>query len=314
MARRKGRPVHGWINLDKPVGPTSTQAIGRVRRLTGAAKIGHAGTLDPLASGVLPIALGEATKTVPYVMDARKTYRFTVRWGEARATDDAEGPVTAESASRPTEADIRGMLERFTGRILQAPPAFSAIKIGGERAYALARAGEPVDLAPREIDIHRLALTEIADADHAAFEVETGKGAYVRALARDLAVALGTFGHLSALRRLAVGRFRVENAISLDFAAAPSDIGGLSEHVLPIETALDDIPALALTADEAQRLRCGQSVGLFTPHHRDWLADLVAERRGPGIALALWAGRAVAMVRIDRAEAQPVRVFNYEPQ
>jgi tRNA pseudouridine55 synthase len=314
MRRRKGRPIHGWINLDKPVGPTSTQAIGRVRRLTGAARVGHAGTLDPLASGVLPIALGEATKTVPYIMAARKVYRFTVRWGIARATDDAEGPVTAESDCRPDESDIRGALGRFTGRILQTPPAFSAIKIGGARAYTLARAGEPADLQPREIDIHRMDLVEIADSDHAVFEVETGKGAYVRALARDLAGALGTFGHLSALRRLAVGRFRVEDAILLDFAAAPSDIGGLNEHVLPIETALDDIPALALTADEAQRLRCGQSVGLFTPHHRDWLADLVAERRGPGIALALWAGRAVAMVRIDRAEAQPVRVFNYEPQ
>lgn len=314
MARRRGRPIHGWINLDKPVGPTSTQAIGRVRRLTGAARIGHAGTLDPLASGVLPIALGEATKTVPYIMAARKIYRFAVRWGQARATDDAEGPVTAESAARPGADDIRAMLPRFTGRISQTPPIFSAIKIGGERAYDLARAGEPAELAPRDVDIHRLELIETLDLDHALFEVESGKGVYVRALARDLAAALGTFGHISTLRRLAVGQFRVENAISLDFAAETGDIGRLDEHVLPIETALDDIPALALTEDEAQRLRCGQAVGLFTPHHRDWLADFVAERRGPGIALALSAGRAVAMVRIEGAEAQPVRVFNFEPQ
>jgi tRNA pseudouridine55 synthase len=311
--RKGGRPVHGWINLDKPVGPTSTQAIGRVRRLTGAGRAGHAGTLDPLASGVLPIALGEATKTVPYVVAARKTYRFTVRWGEERATDDAEGPVTATSDSRPGEGPIRDALDRFRGSIMQIPPAFSAIKVDGARAYALARAGHAVELAARTIDIHRFDLVGLPDEDHATFEVDSGKGVYIRALARDLAAALGTVGHLAALRRLAVGRFRVEDAISLDFTAPPSDMDGLTEHVLPIETALDDIPALALTADEAQRLRRGQPVGLFTPHHRDWLAELVAERREAGSVLALWGGCAVAMVRIERAEALPVRVFNFEP-
>jgi tRNA pseudouridine55 synthase len=313
MRRRKGLPIHGWINLDKPVGPTSTQAIGRVRRITGAARVGHAGTLDPLASGVLPIALGEATKTVPYIQDAKKIYRFTVRWGQATTTDDREGAVIADSASRPGDADINGMLPRFTGLISQAPPAFSAIKVAGERAYDLARAGTPAELAERPIDIHRLELVGQEDADHSVFEVETGKGAYVRSLARDMGVALGTFGHVSALRRLAVGQFRAENAFPLDFDALPSDIAGLTEHVLPIETVLDDIPALALTADEAQRLRCGQTVGLFTHHHRDWLAELIAAGRDGGIALALWQGKAVAMVRIDSAEAQPVRVFNYEP-
>ena len=314
MARRKGLPIHGWINLDKPVGPTSTQAIGRVRRLTGAGRVGHAGTLDPLASGVLPIALGEATKTVPYIMGARKTYRFTVRWGEARATDDCEGPVTAISEMRPSESDIRAGLNGFTGRISQIPPSFSAIKVDGERAYVLARAGNPVELAAREIEVHRFDLIGRPNADHAEFEVECGKGTYIRALARDLAEKLGTFGHLSALRRTAVGRFRVENAIFVDFMAPPSDIAPLTVHVLPIETALDDIPALALTADEAQRLRCGQSVDLFTPHHRDWLAQTLAEQRGPCAAIALSGGRAVAMVRIDKATAQPVRVFNFEPQ
>jgi tRNA pseudouridine55 synthase len=314
MRRRKGRPIHGWINLDKPVGPTSTQAVGRIRRLTGAARVGHAGTLDPLASGVLPIALGEATKTVPYLMEARKIYRFIIRWGEERATDDAEGPVTRTSAERPAADDIIAALPRFTGRIWQTPPAFSAIKVAGERAYDLARAGEPAALEPREVEIWKLSLIDASDADHALLEVESGKGVYVRALARDLGQALGTFGHISALRRLAVGRFRAEDAIFVDFDSDCDDIGRLDEHVLPIETALDDIPALALTEDEARRLRCGQSVGLFTHHHRDWLAEMVAERRGPGIALALSAGRAVAMVRIDRAEAQPVRVFNLEPQ
>jgi tRNA pseudouridine55 synthase len=313
MRRRKGLPIHGWINLDKPVGPTSTQAIGRVRRLTGAARIGHAGTLDPLASGVLPIALGEATKTVPYIQDARKIYRFTVKWGEATTTDDKEGAVANSSDHRPEHSDIRTVLPQFTGRISQIPPAFSAIKVAGERAYDLARAGAPPVLESRPIDIHRLELIEAIDADHAVFEVETGKGAYVRALARDLAFKLGTFGHLSALRRIAVGGFRAENAVLLDFTAQSSDIEPLTEHVLPIETTLDDIPALALTADEAQRLRRGQPVGLFTHHHRDWLANFIAEGREPGIALALWQGRAVAMVRIDSAEAQPVRVFNFEP-
>jgi len=313
MRRRKGLPIHGWINLDKPVGPTSTQAIGRVRRLTGAARIGHAGTLDPLASGVLPIALGEATKTVPYIQDARKIYRFTVRWGQATTTDDAEGEVIATSEARPDVGQIHAAMPRFTGTIMQTPPCFSAIKIAGERAYDLARAGNLVELQPRPIDIHRLDLIDMPDPDHAVFDVETGKGAYVRALARDLAMAMGTYGHLSALRRTAVGRFTVENATALDFSAPPSDTSRLTEHVLPIETALDDIPALALTADEAQRLRCGQPVGLFTHQHRDWLADLIAEGRERGIVLALWQGKAVALVRIDRAEAQPVRVFNYEP-
>jgi tRNA pseudouridine55 synthase len=312
MRRRKGLPIHGWINLDKPVGPTSTQAIGRVRRITGAARVGHAGTLDPLASGVLPIALGEATKTVPYIQDARKIYRFTVRWGEATSTDDREGEVIASSASRPTGADIDTIIPRFTGTISQAPPAFSAIRVAGERAYDLARAGTPADLAERLIDIHRLALVGQDDADHSVFEVETGKGAYVRSLVRDMGVALGTFGHVSALRRLAVGQFRAEKAFPLDFDAHPGDIAGLTEHVLPIETVLDDIPALALTVDEAQRLKCGQTVGLFTHHHRDWLAELIAEGRDGGIILALWQGKAIAMVRIDSAEAKPVRVFNYE--
>jgi len=313
MRRRKGLSINGWINIDKPVGPTSTQVIGRVRRLTGAAKVGHAGTLDPLASGVLPIALGEATKTVPYIQDARKVYRFTVRWGETTTTDDREGEVIARSDSRPTAAAIAAILPRFTGTISQAPPAFSAIKVEGERAYDLARAGGPVELAERDIDVHRLELVGTEDADHSVFEAETGKGAYVRSLARDMGAALGCYGHVSALRRLQVGQFRAENGYPLDFDALPSDIAGLTAHVLPIETVLDDIPALALTADEAQRLRCGQTVGLFTHHHRDWLAEFIAEGRDGGIALALWQGKAVAMVRIGGAEAQPVRVFNYEP-
>src|ERR1700674_70194 len=209
MARRKkGKAIHGWLVLDKPAGMTSTQAVGAVRRLFGARKAGHGGTLDPLASGVLPIALGEATKTVPFVMDGRKEYRFTLRFGEARATEDAEGEVIATSDLRPTDEAIRSALPAFVGDIEQVPPAFSALKIEGKRAYDLARAGEPVDLKPRRVLIERLALLGRPDTDHADFVVSCGKGTYIRSLGRDLELSLGTVGHLSALRRTAVGPLR----------------------------------------------------------------------------------------------------------
>src|SRR5580704_2761996 len=201
--RRLKLDIHGWVVLDKPVGMTSTHAVSAVRRLTSARRAGHAGTLDPLASGCLPIALGEATKTVPFVMEGRKRYRFTVRWGEERDTDDAEGRVVETSVSRPGEADIRSLLPRFTGTIAQVPPRFSAIKVDGERAYDLARDGEVVELEARPVEIGRLELVERPDADHAVFEAECGKGTYVRALARDMGRILGTFGHVCALRRTA---------------------------------------------------------------------------------------------------------------
>lgn len=222
--KRKGRPVHGWVIVDKPLGLTSTQCLARVRRLTDAAKGGHGGTLDPLATGILPIALGEATKTVAWVMGSGKTYRFTVRWGIATATDDAEGGPVATSDRRPGRAAIEAILPGFTGQIMQRPPAYSAIKIDGARAYDLARAqsregGEVPDLAPRPIRIDRLALVDCPDPDHAVFEVDCGKGAYVRALARDFGEALGCFGHVVALRRTRVGRFDESRAFSLDSLA-----------------------------------------------------------------------------------------------
>src|SRR5690242_4003426 len=203
--KREKFDVHGWVVLDKPVGMTSTHAVSVIKRLFKAKRAGHAGTLDPLASGCLPIALGEATKTVPFVMEGRKRYRFTVQWGEERDTDDAEGRVVEISAVRPEEAAIRAALPRFTGTIAQVPPRFSAIKVEGERAYDLARDGEVVELEPRPVEIGRLELVERPDAEHAVFEAECGKGTYVRALARDLGRVLGTFGHVSALRRTAVG-------------------------------------------------------------------------------------------------------------
>ncbi|HVI88030.1 MAG TPA: tRNA pseudouridine(55) synthase TruB, partial [Dongiaceae bacterium] len=256
MARRKrGEKVDGWLILDKPLGLTSTQAVGAVRRIFDAQKAGHGGTLDPLATGILPIALGEATKTVPYVMDGAKSYRFTLKFGQQRSTDDAEGEVTARSDIRPEDAAIRAALPGFTGFIQQVPPAFSAIKIGGERAYDLARDGEVVELAPREVRVDAISLTERPSRDEAVFEVRCGKGTYMRSLARDIAQHLGSVGHVSALRRLSVGGFTEKQAISLENLKALGHSPAAFEHLLPVETALDDIPALALTNTEASRLR-----------------------------------------------------------
>jgi tRNA pseudouridine55 synthase len=300
MSRRKtGDKVDGWVILDKPLGLGSTPAVSRVRRLFGAQKAGHGGTLDPLASGVLPIALGEATKTVPFVMDGRKEYRFTLRFGQARSTEDAEGEVTATSDVRPTDAAIQGALAAFVGELEQVPPAFSALKVDGKRAYDLARAGEPVDLKARRIVIESLELLGRADTDHADFVVSCGKGTYIRSLGRDLALALGTVGYLSALRRTAVGPFREEAAISLPKLEALGHIPALLGALAPVATALDDIPALALTEAQADRLRQGQPV-------------LLTRDAPPSGALlrAETGSRLVALVRSDGASLQPVRVFN----
>lgn len=309
--RRKGRPVHGWLIVDKPAGITSTQVLGRVRRLIGAEKAGHGGTLDPLATGILPIAFGEATKTVSYVMDGTKTYRFTVRWGEARTTDDREGAVIATSDMRPTEQAVHEVLGRFVGEITQVPPIFSAIKVDGARAYDLAREGQDVALKPRQVRIDRIALLDMADTDHATFEVVCGKGTYVRSLARDLAAALGTVGHVASLDRSAVGRFTRDRAISLDELAGFEHGAAVDHLLLPIETALDDIPALALTEAEAHRLRLGQSVVLLRRDDRERLDGLGLDRpRSHSTILAMSGDKPVALVRVDGAEVRPVRVLN----
>src|SRR5882757_2461754 len=300
MSRRKsGDKVDGWVILDKPVGLGSTPAVGKVRRLFGAQKAGHGGTLDPLASGVLPIALGEATKTVPFVMDGRKEYRFTLRFGEARTTEDAEGEVTATSDARPSDEAIRVVLGRFMGEIEQIPPAFSALKIDGERAYDLARKGEKVDLKPRRVSIERLELAGRPDRDHADFVVGCGKGTYIRSLGRDLAQALGTVGYLSALRRTAAGPFREAVAISLPKLEALGHIPPLLGALAPVATALDDIRALAMTETQANQLRQGQPV-LLTRDAPPSGALLRAEVEG----------KLVALVRSDGTTLQPVRVFN----
>jgi tRNA pseudouridine55 synthase len=303
--RRDKRDVHGWVVLDKPVGMTSTHAVSVVKRLFSAKRCGHAGTLDPLASGCLPIALGDATKTVPFVMDGRKSYRFTVRWGEERDTDDAEGRVIASSAQRPNPDAIAALLPGFVGTIEQVPPRFSAIKIEGERAYDIARDGAEVELKPRPVTIDRLALVGTPDPDHSEFEAECGKGTYVRALARDLGRLLGCFGHVSGLRRMAVGPFAPADMISLEQLEAlchraASGEASFADALLPVSTALDDIPALAVTRADAARLQRGQAV-------------LMRGRDAPivrGTVYCTASGNLIALAELDRGEIVPKRVFN----
>jgi tRNA pseudouridine55 synthase len=303
--KREKRDVHGWLVLDKPVGMTSTHAVSVIKRAFQAKRAGHAGTLDPLASGLLPIALGEATKTVPFVMDGRKVYRFTVRWGEERDTDDAEGRPAATSVERPTAAAIRALIPRFSGVIEQVPPRFSAVKIEGERAYDLARDGETVELAPRSVEIHRLELIEMPDPDHAVLAAECGKGTYVRALARDLGRALGCFGHVAALRRTAVGPFSEHVAVGLhalpgmEPALSGDDAAGLPA-LLPVEAALADVPALRVSPADAGRLARGQAV-------------LLRGRDAPILEGWVWVsahGALVALAQVEKGELRPRRIFN----
>jgi tRNA pseudouridine55 synthase len=291
--------------LDKPIGMTSTHAVSVVKRLFSAKRCGHAGTLDPLASGALPIALGEATKTVPFVMDGRKLYRFTIQWGEERDTDDAEGRPVSTSKERPSPEAISALLPAYTGLIQQVPPRYSAIKIEGERAYDLARDGEQVELAPRPVEIRRLDLVNVPDRDHAVLEAECGKGTYVRSLARDLGRALGCFGHVSALRRAVVGPFGEETMILLEQLEAlchraASGEGSLADALMPVETALDDIPALAVSRADAARLQQGQAVllrGRDAPNFR-------------GTVYVTVSSRLLALAELDRGEIVPKRVFN----
>ncbi len=318
MARRKkGLPIHGWVILDKPYDMTSTQAVSAVRRLFNANKAGHAGTLDPLATGILPIALGEATKTVPFAMEGEKAYRFAVRWGERTDTLDAEGKVVATSEIRPDPAHIEAVLDQFIGDIEQVPPAYSAIKVDGERAYDLARDGETVELEPRPIYIESLKLIEVRSADVAVFEMRCGKGAYVRSLARDLGHALGTEGHIIELRRTEVGSFSEEESIKLDELEEMAHKGAASEALLPVQTALDDIPALAVTDDETFQLKQGRSIVLLPRIAQ----DLKEQRRPLSIAgkdctflvLAENNGIAVALGDAKAGQFQPSRVFNLAP-
>ncbi|CCV15610.1 tRNA pseudouridine(55) synthase TruB [Mesorhizobium sp. STM 4661] len=324
MARRgkkKGRPVSGWLVLDKPVGMGSTEAVSKIKWLFQAEKAGHAGTLDPLASGMLPIALGEATKTVPYVQDGAKIYRFTVAWGEERSTDDLEGPVTKSSDRRPPEADVQALLPKYTGVIMQTPPQFSAIKIAGERAYDLAREGETVDIPPREVEIGRLDLVE-HNADHTIFEVECGKGTYVRSLARDMGRDLGCFGHIAELRRIEVEPFTQDDFVTIaeleaarfgeqgdedpdtaddasDAPDLPVDFTAIDALLVDTSAALDCLPRIAISDDAATKIRLGNPVII---RGRD--APVEAEE-----ACAMARGKLVAIGAIEQGMFKPRRVF-----
>ena len=302
--KKRGTPVHGWVVFDKPLGMTSTQAVGKIRRIFDAEKAGHGGTLDPLATGLLPIALGEATKTVQWAMDGRKVYRFGVTWGAERSTDDMEGEITAQADARPTNDSIESILPQFQGVILQAPPAFSAIKIDGERAYDLARAGQAVAMAERPVSVDKLVLLNCPDADHAVFEVTCGKGTYVRSLARDMGRKLGCLGHISALRRVAVGGFLENQMISLEsleeMSHKPSGDNAKNRALRPLETALDGIPALAISDTEAQRLKQGQPILL-----RGANAPIACDA-----LLVTWGSKPLGICSIQQGSLKPKRLFN----
>ncbi|MBE7635866.1 tRNA pseudouridine(55) synthase TruB [Sneathiella sp. P13V-1] len=294
--KRRGIPIHGWLNIDKDAGLSSAAVVGAVRRITKAQKAGHAGTLDPFATGVLPIALGEATKTVPYLVADEKEYGFTARFGEATNTDDIEGEICETSDHRPSDSDIEAILPKFTGVITQIPPAYSAIKINGQRAYKLAREGEEVEMPERQVTIHDLRFEERVDETHARFYVRCSKGTYIRALARDIAIALGTVAHLTQLRRLSVGPFSEKSAISLDkleqLWQCPADF----EDLLPLTTALDDIPAVAISETQAIRVRHGNDVAVS--NHAD------------GMVCAMDGEVPLAICKVENGIAFPVRVFN----
>ena len=301
--KRRGEPVHGWVALDKPLGMSSTQAVARVRRLFNAEKAGHGGTLDPLATGLLPIALGEATKTVQWAMDGRKVYRFTVKWGEERTTDDLEGEVSASSPLRPSQESIGSILSGFTGDIVQVPPAYSNIKVEGERAYDLARAGTAAALAPRRVRVESLKLVAF-EGETASFEVACGKGTYVRALARDMGRRLGCLGHVTMLRRLAVGGLGEDHMIPLakleELSHKAPGENAMEGVLLPIATVLDGIPALAVDERQAQRLRQGQPV-LLRGANDPIVADAV---------LVTWAGKALGIAAVEQGTLKPKRLFN----
>ncbi|MDR6664909.1 tRNA pseudouridine(55) synthase TruB [Rhizobium sp. 1399] len=302
----KGRPISGWLILDKPVDFGSTEAVSKIKWLFKAQKCGHAGTLDPLASGMLPIALGDATKTVPYVMDGRKIYEFTVSWGEERATDDLEGEVTQNSDKRPSEQQILDILPKYIGTISQVPPQFSAIKIAGERAYDLARDGEAVEIPSREVEVHRLTLLACPDANMAHFEVECGKGTYVRALARDFGRELGCYGHISGLRRTFVAPFAEETMVPLAKLTALEEIDDMDERLAALDAllidtceALSSLPHLVVSDDQAHRLKMGNPI-------------LVRGRDAPvaeSEAYATARGRLIAIGEIGQGEFRPKRVF-----
>ena len=305
MRKPRGRPLNGWLIIDKPSGMTSTDVVNKVKRGFDAQKAGHGGTLDPLATGVLPIAFGHATKTVPYVMDGTKLYRFTLRLGDARDTDDADGATIGTSAVRPTDDQLRAALPALTGDIMQVPPIYSAIKVAGERAYDMAREGRAPDLPPRPARVDRFELIERPDADTAVFEVQSGKGVYMRSLARDLAAACGSLGHIAALRRLRVGPFTEAQAVALDRCTAGAAEPPPLALLLPVATALADIPAMPLTEAEAFGLSHGQAISLVD------LMGRIPPGADPdgGVARAMVGERVLGLCRLEGGMLRPERLL-----
>ena len=299
MARKKGRDISGWLVVDKPAGMTSTSVVNKVRWALDAKKAGHAGTLDPAATGVLAVALGEATKTVPYITDALKCYRFALRLGAATNTDDAEGEVIATSDTRPSDDAIAAALAAFRGEIMQVPPQFSAVKVDGERAYALARAGEEMELAARPLWVESLEVVARPDADTVELEMVCGKGGYVRSIARDLGAALGCHGHVLWLRRVWSGPFEATDGVSVEVIDAEAKTGALDARLLPLEVGLAELPELKATAEGAARLRNGNP-GMVIASDMDWGEE----------AWASFEGRAVAVGVYKSGELHPSRVFN----
>lgn len=308
--RKKGDPVNGWICLDKPLEMGSTEAVSKIRWMFNAQKAGHAGTLDPLATGVLPIALGEATKTVSQMMDAEKVYRFLIAWGSSTTTLDREGEVTAVSDVRPTPDAVAAVLPRFVGEISQIPPNFSAIKVDGQRAYDLARDGVEFELPTRTVVVHEAHVSDVPDADHIEIEIRCGKGTYVRSLVRDIAQALGAEGHVAMLRRLRVGPFSAKESITLDNLADLVHRAALLEALLPVETALDDIPVLAVTDEDAFRLRQGRPLVLL-PRQVELLKPRISASRAVS---AMNGGRLVALCEMRAGQLSPTRVFHLDPE
>lgn len=296
--RKKGRNISGWLVIDKPAGLTSTAVVNKVRWALDANKAGHAGTLDPEATGVLAIALGEATKTVPYITDALKAYQFTIKLGQATNTDDAEGEVIASSDSRPSDEDINAALPTFVGDILQVPPQFSAVKIDGERAYKRARDGEEMELAARDLYVEDLKLTGRPDADHATLEMVCGKGGYVRSIARDLGAALGCYAHVTNLRRIWSGPFDAEDGITLDLVNELAKTTELDQYLRPLEQGLVDLPELRCTPEGAAKLRNGNP-GMVLTSNAEYGDEAWASLDGQAVAVGIY----------KAGELHPNRVF-----
>lgn len=312
MGKSQKNVIHGWINLDKDIGITSTKALNKLKAILNVKKAGHAGTLDPLATGCLPIALGEATKTIQFAQNRLKTYEFEISWGESRSTDDLEGEIINTSEARPGQNLVEDLLAEFTGNILQTPPQFAAVKIDGKRAYEIARSGEKAEIKPRDAYIKSLDILE-HKPDKTTMRAVCGKGVYIRAIARDMGEKLGCYGYISSLRRLKVGPFDENTMITLDNLEKIMHSGDLQTALMPVESMLDDIPAVDLTREEAARVKQGQKVGLYSKPQVERLEKagiILGIKDTPTLAYATFKGVPIAVVAISGAEIKPERVLN----